>query len=79
MNMRVPQSALTEGARGCSISPDLETLMATFDEFIGSLEKEFGETGKGKPFEIFCKWFLENDPEWSNLTLPLTLKNVKAG
>jgi superfamily II DNA or RNA helicase len=39
--------------------------MATFDEFIGSLEKEFGETGKGKPFEIFCKWFLENDPEWS--------------
>jgi hypothetical protein len=53
--------------------------MATFDEFMGSLEKEFGETGKGKPFEIFCKWFLENDPEWSNLTLPLTLKNVKAG
>lgn len=39
--------------------------MATFDDFIGSLHKEFGETGKGKPFETFCKWFLENDPEWS--------------
>ena len=43
MNMRVPQSALTECAQGCSINPDLETLMATFDEFIGSLEKEAGE------------------------------------
>ena len=30
-----------------------------------SLEHEFGEQGKGKPFEVFCKWFLENDPEWS--------------
>ena len=26
---------------------------------------EFGEQGAGKPFEVFCKWFLENDPEWS--------------
>ncbi|MCL7405314.1 Helicase associated domain protein [Paradonghicola geojensis] len=39
--------------------------MATFDQFITSLEEEFGEQGKGKPFEQFCKWFLENDPEWS--------------
>ena len=39
--------------------------MATFDQFIASLERDFGEQGKGKPFEVFCKWFLENDPEWS--------------
>ena len=39
--------------------------MATFDQFITSLENEFGEQGKGKAFEVFCKWFLENDPEWS--------------
>ena len=39
--------------------------MATFDQFIASLRSEFGEQGAGKPFEVFCKWFLENDPEWS--------------
>lgn len=39
--------------------------MATFDEFISSLDRDFGEQGKGKPFEAFCKWFLENDPKWS--------------
>ena len=39
--------------------------MARFDQFIASLERDFGEKGKGKPFEVFCKWFLENDPEWS--------------
>lgn len=39
--------------------------MATFDQFIESLERDYGEQGKGKPFEVFCKWFLENDPEWS--------------
>jgi len=39
--------------------------LATFDQFITSLENEFGEQGKGKAFEVFCKWFLENDPEWS--------------
>ena len=39
--------------------------MATFDQFIASLDQDFGEQGKGKPFEVFCKWFLENDPEWS--------------
>jgi len=39
--------------------------MATFDQFISSLRDEFGEQEAGKKFEIFCKWFLENDPEWS--------------
>jgi predicted helicase len=39
--------------------------VATFDQFIASLEQDFGEQGKGKPFEVFCKWFLENDPELS--------------
>jgi superfamily II DNA or RNA helicase len=39
--------------------------VATFDEFITSLNRDFGEQGKGKPFEVFCKWFLQNDPEWS--------------
>ena len=41
--------------------------MATIDEFLISLEAEFGEQGKGKRFEVFCKWFLENDPEWSRI------------
>jgi predicted helicase len=39
--------------------------LATFDHFIASIRLEFGEQGAGKPFEVFCKWFLENDPEWS--------------
>lgn len=39
--------------------------MATFDQFLASLERDYGEQGKGKPFEDFCKWFLENDPEWA--------------
>ena len=39
--------------------------MATFDQFITSLREEFGEQEAGKKFEVFCKWFLENDPEWS--------------
>ena len=46
------------------VSP-LEQLMATFDQFISSIRQEFGEQGAGKKFEVFCKWFLENDPEWS--------------
>jgi len=46
------------------VSP-LEHLMATFDQFVSSLRQEFGEQGAGKKFEVFCKWFLENDPEWS--------------
>lgn len=41
--------------------------MATFDEFTTSLEEEFGPQGKGTKFEVFCKWFLENDPEWSKM------------
>jgi superfamily II DNA or RNA helicase len=39
--------------------------VATFDEFLTSLDRDFGEQGKGKPFEVFCKWFLENDPKWA--------------
>ena len=39
--------------------------MPTFDQFITSLRQEFGEQDGGKKFEVFCKWFLENDPEWS--------------
>jgi hypothetical protein len=46
------------------VSP-LEHLMATFDQFVSSIRQEFGEQGAGKKFEVFCKWFLENDPEWS--------------
>ena len=41
--------------------------MATFDQFILTLRTEYGEQGAGKPFEVFCKWFLENDPEWSKI------------
>ena len=39
--------------------------MATFDQFVSSIRQEFGEQDAGKKFEVFCKWFLENDPEWS--------------
>jgi len=39
--------------------------MASFDQFISSIRHEFGEQDAGKKFEVFCKWFLENDPEWS--------------
>ena len=39
--------------------------MATIDEFLTSLRDEFGEQTAGKKFEVFCKWFLEKDPEWS--------------
>ena len=38
--------------------------MATFDDFVASLRTEFGEQGAGKKFEVFCKWFLENDPDY---------------
>ena len=46
------------------VSP-LEQPMASFDQFISSIRQEFGEQDAGKKFEVFCKWFLENDPEWS--------------
>jgi len=39
--------------------------LATFDQFIASIRLEFGENGAGKPFEVFYKRFLENDPERS--------------
>ena len=39
--------------------------MATIDQFLTSLRNEFGEQKAGKKFEVFCKWFLEKDPEWS--------------
>ena len=41
--------------------------MASFDKFISSLERDFGPQGKGKKFEVFCKWFLQNDPQWSRV------------
>jgi predicted helicase len=34
--------------------------MTTFAEFLNSLDPET----KGKQFEHFVKWFLQNDPEW---------------
>ena len=37
--------------------------MATIDQFLTSLRDEFGEQKAGKKFEVFCKWFLENNPE----------------
>jgi predicted helicase len=39
--------------------------MASFDQFINSIRQEFGEQDAGKKFEVFCKWFLENDPDGS--------------
>ena len=41
--------------------------MATIDEFLASLRSQFGEQEAGRKFEIFCKWFLEHDPEWSKI------------
>ena len=41
--------------------------LATFDVLIKSLKEEYGDEGSGKKFEVFCKWFLENDPEWSKV------------
>ena len=37
--------------------------MASFSEFLGSLDADAGK--RGKQFEYFVKWFLKNDPEWS--------------
>ena len=47
------------------MNTNTENDMASFDNFITSLRTEFGEQDAGKKFEVFCKWFLENDPEWS--------------
>lgn len=35
--------------------------MATFKEFIQSIQDDGND---GKVFEVFCKWFLKNDPYW---------------
>jgi len=35
--------------------------MASFSQFFNSFDPET----KGKQFEVFIKWFLKNDPEWS--------------
>ena len=37
--------------------------MATFKEFLSSLDSDAGK--RGKQFEHFIKWFLKNDPEWA--------------
>ena len=35
--------------------------MASFSKFLESFNDD---NSKGKQFEVFVKWFLENDPEW---------------
>jgi superfamily II DNA or RNA helicase len=35
--------------------------MASFSQFLDSLDPQI----KGKQFEVFVKWFLKHDPEWS--------------
>jgi superfamily II DNA or RNA helicase len=37
--------------------------MTSFENFISSLNSD--PLKKGKQFEVFIKWFLKNDPEWS--------------
>lgn len=37
--------------------------MASFSEFLSSLDTDAGR--RGKQFERFVKWFLKNDPQWS--------------
>lgn len=37
--------------------------MATFSELVASFDADAGK--RGKQFEYFVKWFLQNDPEWS--------------
>ena len=41
--------------------------MAQFDAFLTSLRDEFDEQQVGAKFEIFCKWYLETNPEWSRI------------
>ena len=36
--------------------------MAEFRKFIKGIQVQGND---GKAFEVFCKWFLENDPYWS--------------
>ena len=37
--------------------------MASFTDFIQSIRTDGND---GKAFEVFSKWFLKNDPEWSS-------------
>ena len=40
--------------------------MSSFDELLADIRAR--DTGNdGKLFEVFCKWFLEKDPEWSKI------------
>ncbi|XDZ70298.1 Helicase associated domain protein [Alphaproteobacteria bacterium LSUCC0744] len=36
--------------------------MSSFDQLLSDIR---GQENYGKHFEVFCKWFLENDPAWS--------------
>ena len=38
--------------------------MSSFDELLADIRAR-DQNNDGKLFEVFCKWFLENDPEWS--------------
>jgi len=38
--------------------------LANFDKFINTFDPS--NNAKGKQFEKFCKWFLENDPVWKS-------------
>ena len=38
--------------------------MTTFNQFISTFDTD--SSRKGKQFELFVKWFLKNDPEWSS-------------
>ena len=39
-----------------------DLFLASFTQFIQSIRTDGND---GKAFEVFCKWFLKNDPEWS--------------
>lgn len=41
----------------------LESSMATFTDFVSSLDID--PVKRGKQFEFFVKWFLQTDPEWA--------------
>ena len=40
--------------------------MSSFDELLADIRAR-DQNNDGKLFEVFCKWFLENDPEWSKV------------
>lgn len=40
--------------------------MSSFDELLANIRAR-DQNNDGKLFEVFCKWFLENDPEWSKI------------